>query len=644
MPLDDDNVDDDFSGETGGRVQLQLWKRLFGYALAYRKELTFLLVAAVATAAVEIAYPLFTKWVVDDVQRNGTDASFGLWTGLYLLCNVVMALAIGGFEWIAGRVSCYVSHDIRFDAFANLQKLSFSFFDRRPVGWLMARLTADCDRLTSILSWGFVDMIWGFTIMIGLTGAMLVMEWRLALLVMTVLPVVWWVSLKFHRRILDSARLVRSTNSEITGSFNESIMGVLTSKTFVSESAHAEGFVVLTARMYRASVRNRILAAIYLPLVLVIASVAVNMTLAVGGSFVYLGLIGAGTVVAFTMLARNFFWPAEIMSSWFTELQMAQAAAERVLSVIDAEPEIQDSASVMRALATARESSEARLGRFATDGGRARIQRIELRDVGFAYDPEQPVLNGIDLVAHRGETIAIVGPTGGGKSTLVNVICRFYEPTAGQVLIDGTDYRNRSLHWLQSNLGTVLQDAHVFSGSIRENIRYGRLSAADAEVEHAAYLADAHGFITALEDGYDTPAGEGGSRLSAGQKQLVSLARAILADPQILVMDEATSSVDTETELAIQHALTEIFRGRISFVIAHRLSTIRNATRILVIDDGRIVESGDHAKLMAANGRYALLYRQQGLNEATQQWEELARAGKDDAVPIPSPGDNRQAG
>ena len=623
MPFEDEQFDDGF-GDNSAKVEFDLWKRLFRYALAYKREFAFLIVAAIATAAVEVSYSLFAKWVVDDVQANGTNASFGLWAGLYLLCNLVVALSVGGFEWIAGRVSCYVSHDIRFDAFQNLQRLSFSYFDRRPVGWLMARLTADCDRLTGILSWGFVDMIWGLTIMVGLTGAMLVMDWRLALLVMAVLPVVWWVSIKFHRRILKSARLVRSTNSEITGSFNESIMGVLTSKTFVSQDANARQFGTLTNRMYRASVRNLVLAAVYLPLVLVIASVAVNLTLTVGGSFVYLGLIGAGTVVAFTLLARNFFWPAEIMSSWFIELQMAQAAAERVLSVIDEDPEIQDSASVLRALATT--DDESRLGRFAADGGHARIQRIELKGVGFAYDPEQPVLRDIDLVAERGDTIAIVGPTGGGKSTLVNVICRFYEPTAGQVLIDGTDYRNRSLHWLQSNLGMVLQDAHVFSGSIRENIRYGRLNASDAEVENAARLADAHDFISALDQGYATPAGEGGSRLSAGQKQLVSLARAILADPQLLVMDEATSSVDTETELAIQHALAEIFKGRISFVIAHRLSTIRNATRILVVDDGRIVESGDHRELMAADGRYAALYRQQGLNEATRVWSGVAAA------------------
>ena len=562
MVFEDEQLDDRFD-QSASPVQLDLWKRLFRHVLVYKRELAWLSLATIAAAGIEVTYPLLAKWVVDDVQQSGMDASFGLWTGFYLLCNLVGALSIGVFEWIAGRVGCYVSHDIRFEAFANLQKLSFSYFDRRPVGWLMARLTSDCDRLTSILSWGFVYMIWAITMMLGMTGAMLVMDWRLALLVMIVLPVVWWVSVKFHRvvwwvsvkfhrRILDSAREVRRANSQITGSFNESIMGVVTSKTFVSQTANAKEFGTLTARMYRASVRNFVLAAVFLPLVLVITSVAVNLTVVVGGSFVYLGLVGAGTVVAFTLLARNFFWPAEIMSSWFIELQMAQAAAERVLSVIDAEPEIQDSASVLRALATSRESSEARLGRFATDGGRARIHRIELKNVGFAYRPQQLVLSGIDLVAERGQTIGIVGPTGGGKSTLVNVICRFYEPTAGQVLLDGTDYRNRSLHWLRSNVGMVLQDAHVFSGSIRDNIRYGRLNATDAEVERAARLADAHGFITALEDGYDTPTGEGGGRLSAGQKQLVSLARALLADPQILVMDEATSSVDTETELAIR--------------------------------------------------------------------------------------------
>jgi len=306
----------------------------------------------------------------------------------------------------------------------------------------------------------------------------------------------------------------------------------------------------------------------------------------------------------------------EQLGHWFAEMQMAQASAERILSLVEAEPDIQDSAEVRDALALARQRRAA--GDLADDGGNATIDEIELRHVGFAYDPARPVLQDVNLRVRRGETIAIVGPTGGGKSTLVNVICRFYEPTRGQVLVDGVDYRQRSLHWLQSNLGMVLQNAHVFSGSILENIRYGRLSASDDEVVAAAQTAGAHDFILQLEQGYQTQVSEGGVRLSAGQKQLISFARAILADPQILVMDEATSSVDTETEQRIQAAMNHVLAGRIAFVIAHRLSTIRNATRIVVVEDGRITETGTHDALMAARGHYYELYRQQSLQESSR--------------------------
>ena len=328
------------------------------------------------------------------------------------------------------------------------------------------------------------------------------------------------------------------------------------------------------------------------------------------------------------MLVREFFNPITELAEWFAEMQMAQAAAERVLSLIDAKPEIEDSAQVRAALAQF--EAAPRDAETAADGGAARIGEVELKDVSFFYEEQKPVLRHIDLKAKMGDTIAIVGPTGGGKSTLVNVICRFYEPTRGQVLIDGVDYRERSLHWLQSNLGMVLQNAHVFGGSIRENIRYGRLEATDQEVEWCAKLAGAHEFIEEMENGYDTEVGEGGGRLSAGQKQLVSFARAILAEPQILVMDEATSSVDTETELKIQQGLKFVLQGRISFVIAHRLSTIRNATRIVVVDDGRITETGDHAELMALGGHYATLYRQQSLDEATRDWGEDADGSEPD--------------
>jgi ATP-binding cassette subfamily B protein len=348
--------------------------------------------------------------------------------------------------------------------------------------------------------------------------------------------------------------------------------------------------------------------------VITLASLASGLALALGGHDLLAGVISAGTLIAFLAYCRHFFDPVEQLGAWFAEMQMAQASAERILSLIRAEPEIQDSAEVRAALAVQRDPAGQR---FAADGGEARIREIELDHVTFAYDREHPVLKDVCLRVRAGETIAIVGPTGGGKSTLVNVICRFYEPTAGRVLIDGVDYRARSLHWLQSNLGMVLQNAHVFSGSIMENIRYGRLDATDAEVQGAAQIAGAHGFILGLEHGYATEVGESGGRLSAGQKQLISFARAILADPQILVMDEATSSVDTETEQSIQAGLARVLKGRIAFVIAHRLSTIRNATRIIVVAGGRIIEHGSHAELMAARGHYYDLYRQQSLQESS---------------------------
>ncbi|MEM8765940.1 MAG: ABC transporter ATP-binding protein [Pseudomonadota bacterium] len=620
---DDENYDDGFDDEAlAARMNLDLWKKLFGYAKAYPKDLTWLGIFAFLTACAEVAYPLITKGVVDAVGADGAEANLLPWIGAYLLTTIGIALSIGGFIWMGGKIRTHISHDIRRDGFDNLQRLSFSFYDYRPVGWLMARMTSDCERLSNILAWGFLDLVWGTTMMLGIAVAMLFMNPKLAVVVLAILPVLGWVSTKFQRRILKSARQVRATNSRITGAYNEAIMGVLTSKAFVREEANLDEFQTLTHKMQTASVTNMTQAAIYVPIVITLASLATGLALAIGGIDLFSGAISAGTLVAFMAYTRHFFDPVEQLGHWFAEMQMAQASAERILSLIEAEPEIQDSASVRESLARqadARTAAGGDASRYAPDGGEAAIQSIELTDLGFAYDPATPVLSEINLTVNRGETIAIVGPTGGGKSTLVNVICRFYEPTQGAVLIDGLDYRNRSLHWLQSNLGIVLQNAHIFSGSIMENIRYGRLDATDEEVIAAARLAGAHDFVMQFEDGYATPTGEGGSRLSAGQKQLVSFARAILADPQILVMDEATSSVDTETEQRIQQGLANVLEGRIAFVIAHRLSTIRNADRILVIERGRITEAGTHQALMDARGHYYDLYRQQSLQESSRE-------------------------
>lgn len=612
---DDENYDDGFDDEVlASRMNLHLWRKLFAYASCYPKELAWLALFAFITACMEVMYPLITKGVVDAVDTFGADADLWIYLIAYAATTLTICSAIGGFIWMAGKIRTHVSHDIRRDGFANLQRLSFSFYDYRPVGWLMARMTSDCERLSNILAWGFLDLVWGITMMVGIAIAMLVMNAKLALIVLAVIPFLGWVSSKFQKRILKSARTVRATNSRITGSYNEAIMGVLTSKAFVREDANLREFQGLTDKMYGASVLNLSQAAIYVPIVITLASLAMGLAMAVGGLELLAGVMLPGTLVAFMAYTRHFFDPIEQLGHWFAEMQMAQASAERILSLIEADPDIKDSDSVRAALDANYPTRE----QYAADGGSARIETIELKNVSFAYDRASPVLTDINLTVSRGETIAIVGPTGGGKSTLVNVICRFYEPTHGQVLIDGMDYRNRSLHWLQSNLGMVLQNAHVFSGSILENIRYGRLDATDEEVVAAARLAGAHEFIADFNDGYATDAGEGGSRLSAGQKQLISFARAVLANPQILIMDEATSSVDTETEQRIQQSMVNVLAGRIAFIVAHRLSTIRNADRIVVIEDGRITELGNHQELMAARGHYFELYRQQSLQESSK--------------------------
>ena len=619
---DDENYNDGFDEEAlASRMNLSLWRKLFAYARCYPRELAWLALFAFITACMEVMYPLITKGVVDAVDTFRADADLWIYLLAYIATTLTICSAIGGFIWMAGKIRTHVSHDIRRDGFDNLQRLSFSFYDYRPVGWLMARMTSDCERLSNILAWGFLDLVWGITMMLGIAIAMLVMNVKLALIVLAIIPVLGWVSSKFQKRILKSARTVRATNSRITGSYNEAIMGILTSKAFVREDANLREFQGLTDKMYGASVLNLSQAAVYVPIVITMASLSLGLAMALGGMDLLSGVMLPGTLVAFMAYTRHFFDPIEQLGHWFAEMQMAQASAERILSLIEADPDIKDSDSVRAALR--HNTGLPARDRYAADGGSDRIETIELKNLGFAYGPGNPVLTDINLTVNRGDTIAIVGPTGGGKSTLVNVICRFYEPTHGQVLIDGMDYRNRSLHWLQSNLGMVLQNAHVFSGSILENIRYGRLDASDEEVFAAAKLAGAHEFIDAFNEGYATDAGEGGSRLSAGQKLMISFARALLADPQILIMDEATSSVDTETEQRIQAGIANVLEGRIAFIIAHRLSTIRNADRIVVIEGGRITELGSHQALMAARGHYFDLYRQQSLQESSTHLTNL---------------------
>jgi ATP-binding cassette subfamily B protein len=614
-----DEHDDMHEDQLSYGLCVGLWRKLFAYTRPYRRDVALMAVFALIAAGADVMLPLFTRTVIDKINTHGMAANLHGDAVWYLVLTLILGLSISGFIRAGGKLRVYISHDIRRDGFENLQRLPFAFYDYRPVGWLMARMTSDCDRLATILAWGMLDLIWGSTLMGGIAIAMLIMHAKLALIVLAMVPVLLGVSAFFRWRILHSARLVRQANSRLTGAYNENIMGILTTKSFAREESNLDDFKTLSGTMYAVSTRNLIQAAVYLPLILALASLATGLALAIGGIHLTQGVISIGTLITFLAYIRYFFAPVEELGHWFAEMQMAQAAAERILSLIEAQPDIADSAAVRANLNKAASAASAAAPGSAADGGQVRIRSIDLVDVHFTYDTGKPILHDINLSVRAGETIAIVGPTGSGKSTLVNVICRFYEPTSGQILIDGVDYRHRSLHWLQSNLGVVLQQPHVFSGTILENIRYGRLEASVAEVEAAAKLAGAHEFIMAMERGYLSEAGASGNRLSGGQKQMISFARAILADPQILVMDEATASVDTETEQHIQQGLANVIRGRMAFIIAHRLSTIKRADRIIVLRDGTVEACGTHAELMAQRGHYFELYRQQRLVAQPQE-------------------------
>ncbi len=589
------------------RFDWGLWKKLLSYLKPYKKHLTILGIVVIVLAGIDTIFPLMTKYAVDSYIIPGS--LVGLWRfGLiYLLLILMQAVVVWLFIAVAGKIDMGLCYDIRKKGFQRLQELSFTYYDRTQVGWLMARMTSDISRLGDIIAWGLVDMVWGFTMMIAMTGVMFYLNWKLALITLSVVPILVLISLFFQKKILKSHRLVRKTNSRITGAFNEGIMGAKTTKTLVREKANLGEFQDITGEMYSHSVRAAILSSLYLPVVLTLGSIGTALALWFGGGSVLLGTITYGTLLAFISYTVQFFEPVRELARIFSELQAAQASAERTLSMIDTEPDIKDSPEIIDhygdMFSPKRENWPEMKG------------NILFRNVSFAYKDGEKVLKNFNLDVKAGETIALIGETGSGKSTIVNLACRFYEPTEGEILIDGVDYRKRSILWLHSNLGYVLQTPHLFSGTLEENIRYGRLDATDEEIENAAKLVNAHDFIMRLEDGYQTEVGEGGGRLSTGEKQLVSFARAILADPAIFVLDEATSSIDTETERTIQEAIETVLEGRTSFIIAHRLSTVRSADRILVIREGRVTEEGNHHELLKQKGYYYRLYTNQFLEE-----------------------------
>lgn len=597
------------------RFNLSLWRKLLHYAKEFNKDLVKLFVCMALTAVMDVLFPLMTSYAIDHfiphLDHPGGTEGLPLFIVLYLGLLALQVACIYFFLYLGGKIEVGVCYTIRRQAFRKLQELPFSYYDRMPVGYLMSRMTSDTQRLSETIGWSLLDLVWGVVMLIASCTAMFILNWKIALIVVLVVPPLAIISWWFQQRILKSYRAVRKTNSKITGAFNEGIMGAKTTKTLVREEMNMEEFTELTHSMKRSSVRAASLSAVYLPIVVAIGSIATAYALWKGGNEVLIGGMTLGILQVFVNYTIQFFEPIRNIAHTFSEMQSAQAAAERVMTLLETAPDIIDTPEVEAAFGDNFHPKKENWPALHGD--------IEFSHVDFQYKEGEKVLSDFNLTVKAGETIALVGPTGAGKSTVVNLICRFYEPTGGEIRIDNVNYKERSQLWLQSHLGYVLQEPRLFSGTIRDNIRYARLDATDAEVEQAAQLVNAESFILKMEKGYDTDVGEGGNRLSTGEKQLISFARAILADPRIFVLDEATSSVDTQTEQIIQQAIAKVLHGRTSFIIAHRLSTIRTADRILVIDDGKIKEMGNHQELLRLRGAYYNLYTNQFSEEQAME-------------------------
>ena len=524
----------------------------------------------------------------------------------YGLLILVQAAGVFGFIYLAGILGERIRYDLRKKMFIHLQELSLSYYNVTPVGWIMSRVTSDSERVAELVTWGFLDVTWGIMNIATAAFFMLMINWQLALIVFLAIPILIFVAVQFKKKIIIEFRDVRRINSKITGAFNETITGVRVIKAFGREEHNMQEFDVLTSEMYRAGYRAAWLSALFLPVVMLISSFAVAAIIWFGGYQTQIGNMSIGGIQAFVSYVVFMIWPIQEMARVYAELQRAIASAERIFSLVDAVPDISDRPD-------------------AFDPGSIQGD-IVFDNVNFYYEEDKPVLQSFNLHIKRGETIALVGPTGGGKTTIVNLLCRFFEPKEGTICIGGRDYEDIALHAIQSRIGVVLQTPHLFSGTITDNIRYGKLGATDEEIGAAAQLAGAHDFIIKLDKGYDDEVGEGGNLLSVGQKQLISLARAVLREPEIFIMDEATSSVDTITEALIQKGMENLMEGRTSFVIAHRLSTIKKADRILVIKDGSIIENGSHSELLRQRGHYYRLYTSQFRSELEQEYAPLEMA------------------
>lgn len=587
----------------------QIWAKMLPFFKPYKKYFAITIGLNLLLAGVDVLVPLFQSYAIDHFIAPDTLDGIGSFAGTYVAMILLQTIFVYVSVRAATIIEMNVGKDLKWAQFEHLQTLSFSYYNTTPVGYIHARVMSDTLRIAGMTAWGLVDMFWAFVYVVSVFGIMFLLNWKLALIIMLIVPCIALLTVYFQNKILHWNRKVRKINSQITNAYNEGITGVRTSKSMVIEEDNQENFRGITKQMHRAAIHSAKLNAVYIPTILLFSSVASAIVLARGGYMVQEELIQLGTLSIFISYAVVIFEPIQQLARLLADLISCQANIERVTDLLEQEPNVCDSPEVEAKYGDMFHPKKENWEEIKGD--------IVFEDVSFRYpDGKEYVLEHFNLHVPAGTNVAIVGETGAGKSTLVNLLGRFFEPTKGRILIDGKDYRLRSQLWLHSQIGYVLQNPHLFSGTLYDNIRYGNLDATDEEIREAARQVSADTVAEKLEKGYDSDVGESGGRLSTGEKQLISFARAILANPRIFVLDEATSSIDTKTEQLIQQATDHLLKGHTSFVIAHRLSTIRKADVILVVKDGKIIEQGTHKELLQEKGYYYELYSRQFEEEA----------------------------
>ena len=581
--------------------------KVLPYMKKYAKVTILMVTCGLASTGVDLLVPQFQRYALNHFIAEKTLDTLPFFIALYVAILLLMGVLNYVSCFHAMRTEVSVNRDLRNAAFSHLQTLSFSYFNQNSVGYIHARVISDTSRIGSLVSWSLMDSVWHLSYLVGAVVVMLMVNTRLALMVITILPLIVVLFSIFQTKLIRINREVRELNSKITSDFNEGITGAKTIKTLVIEDKMAKDFLADTSAMRRKSTRVSHLRGLFSATLNIASSMALAIVLWQGG---YIAESEVGTFSMFMSYAQGMMEPVRWIIDAISDLITTQVNIERFSRLMETKSDVTDTPEVIAKYGDAFEPKRENWEPIRGD--------IEFRDVDFKYpDGDEYVLENFNLKIPFGSNIAIVGETGAGKSTLVNLVCRFFEPTRGQVLIDGRDARERSQLWLHSAIGYVLQTPHLFSGTVRENLLYGNPNATEEEIRRALELVSATEVVDRMEKGIESDVGEGGDMLSTGEKQLISFARAILADPRILVLDEATASVDTLTEQKIQSAIETIIKGRTSLVIAHRLSTVKNADLILVVRDGKIIEQGRHDELLRKKGHYYSLYTRQYEDEAT---------------------------